>query len=318
MTWVWLVGGLLVLVAGGELLVQNASALALKARVSPLIVGLTIVAIGTSAPELFASLQAAWNGDGSIAIGNVLGSNVANLGLALGLTALIAPVTMKWRDLRLHWWVMIAATLAFMMFVADLRLTRTEGLLLLVGAAVYLGSQILAAKRQPTEDSPFVSELLEECGDASRSYPLLIGLMTMGCLGLFFGSEAFVFGATEVALELGISNHVVGVTVVAFGTSIPEVAASLTAAIRGNSGLSMGNLIGSNILNVFLVLGATAEVGSLNVASTVPEHDMWWMLVAAMLVAPLLWLGKGTIGRLSGILFVLIYLAYVGLVVFNG
>ena len=318
MTWVWLVGGLLVLVAGGELLVQNASALALKARVSPLIVGLTIVAMGTSAPELFASLQAAWNGDGSIAIGNVLGSNVANLGLALGLTALIAPVTMKWRDLRLHWWVMIAATLAFMMFVADLRLTRTEGLLLLVGAAVYLGSQILAAKRQPTEDSPFVSELLEECGDASRSYPLLIGLMTMGCLGLFFGSEAFVFGATEVALELGISNHVVGVTVVAFGTSIPEVAASLTAAIRGNSGLSMGNLIGSNILNVFLVLGATAEVGSLNVASTVPEHDMWWMLVAAMLVAPLLWLGKGTIGRLSGILFVLIYLAYVGLVVFNG
>ena len=318
MTWVWLVGGLLVLVAGGELLVQNASALALKARVSPLIVGLTIVAIGTSAPELFASLQAAWNGDGSIAIGNVLGSNVANLGLALGLTALIAPVTMKWRDLRLHWWVMIAATLAFMMFVADLRLTRTEGLLLLVGAAVYLGSQILAAKRQPTEDSPFVSELLEECGDASRSYPLLIGLMTMGCLGLFFGSEAFVFGATEVALELGISNHVVGVTVVAFGTSIPEVAASLTAAIRGNSGLSMGNLIGSNILNVFLVLGATAEVGSLNVASTVPEHDMWWMLVAAMLVAPLLWLGKGTIGRLSGILFVLIYLAYVGLVVVNG
>ena len=318
MTWVWLVGGLLVLVAGGELLVQNASALALKARVSPLIVGLTIVAMGTSAPELFASLQAAWNGDGSIAIGNVLGSNVANLGLALGLTALIAPVTMKWPDLRFHWWVMIAATLAFMMFVADLRLTRTEGLLLLVGAAVYLGSQILAAKRQPTEDSPFVSELLEECGDASRSYPLLIGLMTMGCLGLFFGSEAFVFGATEVAHKLGISNHVVGVTVVAFGTSIPEVAASLTAAIRGNSGLSMGNLIGSNILNVFLVLGATAEVGSLNVASTVPEHDMWWMLVAAMLVAPLLWLGKGTIGRLSGILFVLIYLAYVGLVVFNG
>ena len=318
MTWVWLVGGLLVLVAGGELLVQNASALALKARVSPLIVGLTIVAMGTSAPELFASLQAAWNGDGSIAIGNVLGSNVANLGLALGLTALIAPVTMKWPDLRLHWWVMIAATLAFMIFVADLRLTRTEGLLLLVGAAVYLGSQILATKRQPTEDSPFVSELLEECGDASRSYPLLIGLMTMGCLGLFFGSEAFVFGATEVALELGISNHVVGVTVVAFGTSIPEVAASLTAAIRGNSGLSMGNLIGSNILNVFLVLGATAEVGSLNVASTVPEHDMWWMLVAAMLVAPLLWLGKGTIGRPSGALFVLIYLAYVGLVVVNG
>ena len=137
MTWVWLIGGLVVLVAGGELLVQNASALALKAKVSPLIVGLTIVAMGTSAPELFASLQAAWNGDGSIAIGNVLGSNVANLGLALGLTALVRPVTMRWLDLKLHWWVMLAATVAFMVVVQDFKLTRSEGLLLLAGGFTY-------------------------------------------------------------------------------------------------------------------------------------------------------------------------------------
>ena len=146
----------MVLVIGGELLVQNASALALKAKISPLVVGLTVVAMGTSAPELFASLQAAWKGDGSIAIGNVLGSNVANLGLALGLTALVSPVAMKWRDLKLHWWVMLAATAAFMVFVQDLKLTRQEGLMLLAGGALYLGGQILAARR----DAKFVASAL--------------------------------------------------------------------------------------------------------------------------------------------------------------
>ncbi len=318
MTWIWLVGGLIVLVAGGELLVQNASALALKANVSPLVVGLTIVAMGTSAPELFASMQAAWAGDGSIAIGNVLGSNVANLGLALGLTALVAPVAMTWRELRVHWWVMIVATVAFMLFVLDLKLTRTEGLLFLAGAALYLGGQIIAAGRTQGEEDPFVAELLEETGDASRSYPLLLGLMTLGCVGLFFGSEAFVFGAKECALDLGISTHVVGVTVVAFGTSVPEIAASLTAAIKGNGALSIGNLIGSNILNLLLVLGATAEVSALSVSPVVPAHDMWWMLGAALMLVPLMWLGKGQIGRPAGVLYVAVYVAYVYLVVVHG
>ena len=318
MMWLWLIGGLVILVAGGELLVQNASALALKAKVSPLVVGLTIVAMGTSAPELFASMQAAWAGDGSIAIGNVLGSNVANLGLALGLTALVAPVAMTWRELRLHWWVMIAATVAFMLFVLDLKLTRTEGLLFLAGAALYLGGQIIAAGRTQGEEDPFVAELLEETGDASRSYPLLLGSMTLGCVGLFFGSEAFVFGAKECALNLGISTHVVGVTVVAFGTSVPEIAASLTAAIKGNGALSIGNLIGSNILNLLLVLGTTAEVSALSVSPVVPAHDMWWMLGAALMLVPLMWLGKGQIGRPAGALYVAVYVAYVYLVVAHG
>lgn len=318
MMWLWLIGGLVILVAGGELLVQNASALALKANVSPLVVGLTIVAMGTSAPELFASMQAAWAGDGSIAIGNVLGSNVANLGLALGLTALVAPVAMTWRELRVHWWVMIAATVAFMLFVLDLKLTRTEGLLFLASAALYLGGQIISAGRTQGEEDPFVAELLEETGDASRSYPLLLGLMTLGCVGLFFGSEAFVFGAKECALDLGISTHVVGVTVVAFGTSVPEIAASLTAAIKGNGALSIGNLIGSNILNLLLVLGATAEVSALSVSPVVPAHDMWWMLGAALMLVPLMWLGKGQIGRAAGALYVAVYVAYVYLVVVHG
>ena len=316
MMWILLIGGLAVLVAGGELLVQNASALALKAKVSPLIVGLTIVAMGTSAPELFASLQAAWKGDGSIAIGNVLGSNVANLGLALGLTALVRPVAVRWKDLRMHWWVMLAATAAFMLFVQDLQLTRLEGWILLAGAATYLGGQIIATLRTPNTDDPFVEELLEEAGDATRSYTLLLGLM-IGCVGLFGFRSLCPWGQT-IALDLGMSNHVVGVTVVAFGTSVPEIAASLTAAIKGNSALSIGNLVGSNILNILLVLGATAEVGTLQVSEVVPAHDMWWMLGAAVLVAPLIWLGKGSVGRPAGALYVAVYAAYVYLVVLHG
>ena len=199
-----------------------------------------------------------------------------------------------------------------------MKLTRTEGLLFLAGAALYLGGQIIAAGRTQGEEDPFVAELLEETGDASRSYPLLLGSMTLGCVGLFFGSEAFVFGAKECALDLGISTHVVGVTVVAFGTSVPEIAASLTAAIKGDGALSIGNLIGSNILNLLLVLGATAEVSALSVSPVVPAHDMWWMLGAALMLVPLMWMGKGQIGRPAGALYVAVYVAYVYLVVVHG
>lgn len=308
MSILWLIGGLVVLIAGGELLVQNASALALKANIPPLVVGLTVVALGTSAPELFASLQAAWQGDGSIAIGNVLGSNVANLGLALGVTALVAPVVVAWKALKLHWWVMMAATAAFMFMVQDLRLTGLEGAMLLAGGALYLGGQIWMAKQDQVDD------LMEEAGDATKPYPMLVAMLVMGCVGLFFGSEAFVRGAAELAMSMGISNHAVGVTVVAFGTSVPEIAASLTAAIKGNNDLSIGNLVGSNILNILLVLGATASWGTLKVDPVVPVHDMWWMLGAATLLAPLVWLGKGVVNRWGAALYILVYGVYVALV----
>jgi cation:H+ antiporter len=311
MSILWLIGGLVVLIAGGELLVQNASALALKANIPPLVVGLTVVAMGTSAPELFASLQAAWQGDGSIAIGNVLGSNVANLGLALGVTALVAPVVVAWKALKVHWWVMIAATASFMFMVQDLRLTGLEGAMLLAGGALYLGGQIGVAKQDQVDD------LMEEAGDATKPYPMLVAMLVMGCVGLFFGSEAFVRGAAELALSMGISNHAVGVTVVAFGTSVPEIAASLTAALKGNNELSIGNLVGSNILNILLVLGATASWGTLKVDPVVPVHDMWWMLGAAALLAPLVWLGKGVVSRWGAALYILIYGVYVALVLMH-
>ena len=320
MMWLWFLGGLVILVVGGEFLVQGASALALKANIPPLLVGLTVVAFGTSTPELFASLQAMAAGDGSIAIGNVLGSNVANLGLALGLTAIVSPVAVKWAELKMHWWVMIGASFVFLASVWDLVISPREGVVLFAGALLYLGGQLLRARRHAdsaqTKDA--VEDMMEDMGDAGKSYGMLAGLLALGCVGLYFGSEAFIRGAQDIALSWGISTHVVGVTVVAFGTSVPEIAASLTAALRGNGPLSMGNLVGSNILNIFLVLGATATAGGIEASPVVPDHDIWWMLGAALILAPMVWLGKGHIGRIAGGLYVATYAAYIWLVVLHG
>ena len=321
MTWLWFICGLAVLILGGELLVRNASALALKANVPPLLVGLTIVAMGTSAPELFASLQASWNGDGAIAVGNVLGSNVANLGLALGLTVLVRTVHVQWSELRIHWWVMILASVVFMLEVWDLTLGAWDGGILLLGAMFYLGGQMVLARRHAQKgqaQDPAVEDLMDEAGDASKSYALLTLLLTVGCAALYWGSDVFVTSAKQIAMDWGVSTHVVGVTVVAFGTSVPEIAASLTAALRGNSALSIGNLVGSNILNLFLVLGATASSAPLAVSKVVPAHDMWWMLGAALLLAPMILITKGNLGRGAGVVYIAVYVAYVWLVVVHG
>ncbi len=311
MAALWLIGGLIVLVGGGELLVRYASALALKAKISPLVVGLTVVALGTSAPELFASLQAAWLGDGAIAVGNVLGSNVANLGLALGITALVTPIAVSWRTLKVHWWTMMAASLCFMWMVQDLVLTPLEGGVLLAGTASYLGGQFWWSR---SEESPAE---IEEAGDATQPYLKLLGMIALGSVGLYFGAEAFVQGASDLAIGIGISTHAVGVTVVAFGTSVPEIAASLTAAIRGNNDLSIGNLVGSNILNILLVLGASASCGSLTVDPVVPVSDVWWMLIAAAILAPMVAWGKGMVGRVGGLTYVAIYVFYIATVIAN-
>ena len=321
MTWIWFICGLAVLILGGELLVRNASALALKANVPPLLVGLTIVAMGTSAPELFASLQASWNGDGAIAVGNVLGSNVANLGLALGLTVLVRTVHVQWSELSIHWWVMILASVVFMLEAWDLTLGAWDGGILLLGAMFYLGGQMVLARRHAQKgqaQDPAVEDLMDEAGDASKSYALLTLLLTVGCAALYWGSDVFVTSAKQIAMDWGVSTHVVGVTVVAFGTSVPEIAASLTAALRGNSALSIGNLVGSNILNLFLVLGATASSAPLAVSKVVPAHDMWWMLGAALLLAPMILITKGNLGRGAGVVYIAVYVAYVWLVVVHG
>ena len=307
-----LVVGLVFLVGGGELLVRGAAALALKADIPPLIIGLTVVSMGTSAPELFASVEAALEGHPGLAIGNVLGSNVANLALILGLTALIRPVTVDRMALRLDIPLMLGASLLFVAVASDLEMTRTEGIGALVLMGLFIASLLRRAKQQ---DNPDDGDVPETAGWASKSVLGLLALIVVGTSGLYFGSEAFVDGASRIALHMGISDHVIGLTVVAFGTSLPEIVASGMAAWRGQSDLAVGNVVGSNLFNLLLVLGTTATIAPLPMEPEVLSWDIWWLLGTAAALIPLALLsGLRTprIGRWQGGLFVLAYIVYIG------
>ena len=307
-----LVLGLVFLVGGGGLLVRGAAALALKANIPPLLIGLTVVSTGTSAPELFASVEAALEGHPGLAVGNVLGSNVANLALILGLTALIRPVTVDRMALRLDIPLMFGASLLFVAVASDLEMTRTEGISALVLMGLFIASLFRRAKQQ---DNPVDGDVSETGGWASKSVLALLGVMLAGTGALYFGSEAFVDGASRIALQMGVSDHVIGLTVVAFGTSLPEIVASGMAAWRGQSDLAVGNVVGSNLFNLLLVLGTTATIMPLPMGPEVLSWDIWWVLGTAAALIPLALLGglrTPRLGRWQGGLFVLAYLVYIG------
>ena len=307
-----LVLGLVFLVGGGELLVRGAAALALKANIPPLLIGLTVVSMGTSAPELFASVEAALEGHPGLAVGNVLGSNVANLALILGLTALIRPVTVDRMALRLDIPLMLGASLLFVAVASDLEMTRSEGF----GALVLMGLFIASLfRRAIQQDNPDDGDVSETGGWASKSVLALLGVILAGTGALYFGSEAFVDGASRIALHMGVSDHVIGLTVVAFGTSLPEIVASGMAAWRDQSDLAVGNVVGSNLFNLLLVLGTTAAITPLPMGPEVLSWDIWWVLGTAAALIPLALLGglrTPRLGRWQGGLFVLAYLVYIG------
>ena len=307
-----LVLGLVFLVGGGELLVRGAAALALKANIPPLLIGLTVVSMGTSAPELFASVEAALEGHPGLAVGNVLGSNVANLALILGLTALIRPVTVDRMALRLDIPLMLGASLLFVAVASDLEMTRSEGIGALVLMGLFIASLFRRAKQQ---DNPVDEDVSETGGWASKSVLALLGVILAGTGALYFGSEAFVDGASRIALHMGVSDHVIGLTVVAFGTSLPEIVASGMAAWRDQSDLAVGNVVGSNLFNLLLVLGTTAAITPLPMGPEVLSWDIWWVLGTAAALIPLALLGglrTPRLGRWQGGLFVLAYLVYIG------
>lgn len=307
-----LVLGLVFLVGGGELLVRGAAALALKANIPPLLIGLTLVSMGTSAPELFASVEAALEGHPGLAVGNVLGSNVANLALILGLTALIRPVTVDRMALRLDIPLMLGASLLFVAVASDLEMTRTEGIGALLLMGLFIASLFRRARQQ---DNPDDGDVSETGGWASKSVFALLGVILAGTGALYFGSEAFVDGASRFALHMGVSDHVIGLTVVAFGTSLPEIVASSMAAWRGQSDLAVGNVVGSNLFNLLLVLGTTATIMPLPMGPEVLSWDIGWLLGTAVALIPLALLGglrTPRLGRWQGGLFVLAYLVYIG------
>ena len=282
-----LILGLTVLVLSGDWLVRCASSLAVRASIPPVIVGLTIVSIGTSAPEVIASVRAALEGNPGIAIGNVIGSNIANLALILGVAALVQPIVVTRSILRADWPVLMVASLLFAGFAWDGQLENWEGGVLCTGTVAMLIMLYYRTRQNQNEDT----SLEEEMGiEPPLDKPLiwLFGGIIVASIGLYYGSEWFIEGARELALQAGVSDHIIGLTVVAFGTSVPELVASVAAVLKRESDLVLGNLIGSNIFNIFLAIGVSSSIIDLPVDSLAISQDFWWMLAIAALVFPMM------------------------------
>lgn len=302
----FLVLGLIVLVVGGELLVKGAVTIANNFKISPLVIGMTIVSFGTSAPELLVSLQAALDGNPSISIGNVVGSNIANLALVLSITVLIFPIIAERQTKILDWPMMMLATLLFVVFSLDNQIVWWEGLILV---SILVTFTFLLIRNSRKQNKKIEDDDLDTKGSTIIGTALLFG----GLIGLYFGSDWFVSGAITIAKHFELSDRVIGVTVVAFGTSAPELVASTVAAYRQQTDISVGNLIGSNLFNIMAVLGITSLVTPISVEQSVLDFDMYWVVGIALAMLPILFIGK-KIGRIKGVLLLLTYISYILLV----
>jgi cation:H+ antiporter len=295
---VWFVVGLLCLFVGGELLVRGAVAAARRFGVPPLVIGLTIVGFGTSTPELLVALQAALGGAPDIAVGNVVGSNISNVLLILGLTAIAGAVPMAWPNLRNDMAAMLGATAVLWLVLLGDSVRRLEGLFLVACLAAYLWATVRRSAPAPTHAA----------GERPALAPALLA-MGGGLAGLLFGADRLVFSATEIARAFGLSEAVIGLTIVAVGTSLPELATSLIAAIRGNPAIAVGNVIGSNIFNILGILGLTAVVRPIPVDPRFAGIDMAMAMGAALVVVALSFL-HDRISRRAGAAFLAAYAAY--------
>ena len=311
--WLLIVSGLGLLVLGGEGLVRGATGIALLARISPAVVGLTVVAAGTSMPEMVVSLQAALSGSAGIAVGNVVGSNIFNIGAILGLTALLLPLSIQGNTVRLEWPVMMLASFQLHLLSRDGTIDRLEGGFFLTAIVVFTAYAVWISRHntKPEETEEF-SEVSDASFGKSGATALMLNLLAIliGVGLLASGSTLLVRGAVVVASELGISDTVIGLTIVAAGTSTPELITSLVAAYRGKADIAVTNIIGSNIFNVLGILGVTALVLPLPVPLQIVEADNWWMLAASALLFPLMWSGM-RINRIEGALLLTGYIVYV-------
>jgi cation:H+ antiporter len=298
-----LVVGVALLYVGGELLVRNAVKLAVRFSISPLVIGLTVVAFGTSSPELAATLASVIDGFPQIAVGNVIGSNIANVGLILGLTALVYPLMATPKFLsREFLMIMLVGFLTVPVFF-DNQVGRVEGFGLLAILAIYLYMLF----RQPPAIDPEI-----EIPPKDAAPPLwrpLIGAV-LGIVLLVIGARALVAGAVVIARTLGVPEAVIGLTLVAFGTSLPELASSLIAALKKQTDIILGNIVGSNVFNVLAILGITATVTPFEQPYAAIRLDLWVMLAFSAAILPLM-IWRNRLGRIGGTLLLTGYLGYV-------
>ncbi len=311
MEFVLIIAGLVLLVFGGDYLVKGASGIALKFNMPSMLVGMTVVALGTSSPELVVSVRAALAGKPDISTGNVVGSNIANVCLILGITTIIFPVAIKKSVLKNDWVVMMMASIIFYFLILNGQLSRWEGILFVSLLGSYITYSFVMANRAAKEAIP--EEF--ETGKAKGIWILLL-YVVLGTVGLVYGAKWFLEGAEAIARNLGVSDRVIAITLVAFGTSVPELAASIIAALKKEHDIFLGNIIGSNLFNILAILGITSIISPIQVADEIIQSDVFWMLATSFVLLPMGLLGR-KLSRLDGSILFGTYLVYVYILLFN-
>ncbi len=309
-----LIAGLILLVIGAEILVRGASNLAAIAGISPLVIGLTIVAYGTSSPEMAVSILSSYSGQADIAVGNVVGSNIFNVLLILGLSAVVAPLVVAQQLIRLDVPIMIGVSFLMLLFGLDGRIGRSDGVVLFAGAIAYTLFLIYQSRK---ENNAEVQQEYEQFAAKTNGRPMpLIWLINLGYIVgglalLVLGSRWLVESATTIARAIGVSELVIGLTIVAAGTSLPELATSVIASFKGERDIAVGNVVGSNIFNILAVLGLSAVVSpaGLSVSEAVLRFDGLVMLAVAIACLPIFFTGN-LITRWEGFVFIAYYIAY--------
>ncbi len=301
-----ILAGFVLLYFGGEWLVGGSSSLAVRAGVTPLVVGLTVVAFGTSCPELVVSVDAALSGHGEISIGNVIGSNIINIALILGLSAILNPLKVKLQLIRFDTPIMIAVSVLFALFFLDRHISRLEALILFILLVSYTVTVVIMARKEVKKNrsNGDYAEIKSEYDLALCIFFIIAGLLT-----LMAGARLLVEGAVSVAKSFNISEAVIGLTIVAAGTSLPELATSVVAAARKESDISIGNIVGSNIFNILCIVGVTGLIIPIS-APGISNFDIVMMLITAAVLFPMMKTGF-TVNRLEGLVLVIIYIAYV-------
>jgi cation:H+ antiporter len=294
--------GLIILIFGGKWLLKSAVAISLRLDVPKIVIGMTVVSFATSAPELIVSIKSAIDGHTDLALGNVIGSNIANIGLVLGITLLISKIDVQKSFYKTDWPVMIIASSLLIYFLFnDKMISATEGMILFSFLIIFLVYLLRFQKQAVVDEMPEDDELLP-------NYKIVIFLV-LGGIGLWGGSELLIQGATNLALEFGVGERLIGITIISIGTSIPELTASIIAVVKKEKAISLGNLIGSNVFNILAVLGATSMITPVTVKdNTLLSNDIYWMFGIALLILPLVFLPKKMrLERKSGVILLLVY-----------
>ena len=308
MSFIAIIVGIIILIKGGELLFDGSIATSLKLKIPKFIVGMTVVSFATSAPELIVSVQSAVMGHPDLALGNILGSNIANIAFVLGIIVVISPIKVNKIFYKIDWPVMMLITSIFYFFlVNDNSLSKNEGITLLVILCFYLAFLFFFKRDEIEED-------ILNTNQNDLSFLRIFFLLGFGGFFLWLGSEVLIKGAVDVASQIGISERVISVSVVAFGTSIPELSTSIVAIINKEKGISIGNLIGSNIFDILGVMGITAILAPIdNIDQKLIQSDSVWMLSIAFLILPLVFINKKFVfGRIEGIFLIIAYIVFIG------